>query len=297
VCIRFHMCINMNICILTCIHVHTYTYIHIYYIYIFTLFDFCCIGLYGFRYIIDNIQKRIIKDHKTENKIEKINQSKDIQKQIIQENDVYDKYELPYIDDLYKDTQTELNPLDIDNTLLTEIMAIKYSLIKKIIDYMILEKQCSGCKSQDGMSLYILIYIRMSLHIYVSKFIYIRIYTYIYIYIYIYIRMYILTYISINTHEISISSLLLLGLDHLWLGQAEIVSVRQQLIPKIEVAIKEIERLLVVVISMIEVIKINNIMEKSNNINTIDDESIAEMIREIWMKYENNGAPMMIGDE
>jgi hypothetical protein len=89
----------------------------------------------------------------------------------------------------------------------------------------------------------------------------------------------------------------LLGLDHLWLGQAEIVSVRQQLIPKIEVAIKEIERLLVVVISMIEVIKINNIMEKSNNINTIDDESIAEMIREIWMKYENNGAPMMIGDE
>jgi hypothetical protein len=90
----------------------------------------------------------------------------------------------------------------------------------------------------------------------------------------------------------------LLGSDHLWLGQAELVSVRQQLIPKIEAAMNDIERLLVVVISMIEVVNINlddDMIEKTNN--TVDDESIADMIREIWTKYETNGAPVMKGEE
>lgn len=109
-------------------------------------------GLYGFKYIIDDIQKRIIKDFKTENKIiEKKDRYKDIEKQIIQENDVYNKYELPYIEDLYKDAQTESTSLYVNSPQLNEILAMKYSLIKKMADYMILAKQCSGSKGREGL--------------------------------------------------------------------------------------------------------------------------------------------------
>lgn len=90
----------------------------------------------------------------------------------------------------------------------------------------------------------------------------------------------------------------LIGLDHLWLGDAELVSVRQQLVPKIDTAMKEIERLLVVVISMIEVINIDiNNRDNSGDVDNIDNDSIADMIHEIWTKYENNGAPVIKGEE
>lgn len=104
------------------------------------------------------------------------------------------------------------------------------------------------------------------------------------------------------------------GFDHLWLSEIEIISSRQQLAPKIDVAVKEIERLLVAVINIKEVIIYTGSVESSqlvenvdsnpeisitedNSININDDNNVIsdiskiEMIQEIWSKYRSKGAP------
>ena len=99
------------------------------------------------------------------------------------------------------------------------------------------------------------------------------------------------------------------------MSDLEIINGRQQLAPKIDSSVKDIERLLVAVINIKEVIIYTGIVENvkssenveiltdndrdsnvninynNDNNNVISDISKIEMIQEIWSKYKSKGAP------
>lgn len=111
------------------------------------------------KYIIENIQKRIVRDYRNENRnTEILNSDKKIQNKIMEEKDIYDKYELPYIQDMMQPNSVDINNSeDNKNPLLFELTSMKSLLVKKIYDFMILEKQCNGCKGDNGT--YICLYV------------------------------------------------------------------------------------------------------------------------------------------
>ena len=112
------------------------------------------------------------------------------------------------------------------------------------------------------------------------------------------------------------------GFDHLWLSDIEIINGRQNIAPRLDAAVKEVERLLVVVIATREVMSftrqgdlnsgvrgssdgssgMNESIDGESDTDSIDgrvisDLSKIDMIQEIWSKYKSKGAPVSDAEE
>ena len=222
--------------------------------------------------------------------------------------DIIDNIEKEKEKESFQDTPI-LNPTI--NNLFKELNSITKVLIKKIIDFQALGRDCRGAgKGGIGES-------SSTLLAWV-----IGIFHKIDILLFCLITLTIIVCININnlwkTLYFSVYLILFIrffeceGFDHLWLSELEIINGRQQLAPKIDSSVKDIERLLVAVINIKEVIIFTGTVESikssenmdvdtlTDNVdinynnddnNVISDISKIEMIQEIWSKYRSKGAP------